>query len=200
MKKIIAVILATFVILCTFASCKKKNDEGPTFYATESPSFYSKNSSEMTQNGVSVSNSTSAPTEVETTLKTPPESNGIVTYISENYDNKYICLVAEKYGSNKGCLIAFIKRDGSLPKGATVLEFSGATNSEGNIIFSAEELRYVYEVYENGTINCASKNGDRDVGYNKFVAGLYYSLGEKYLLPSIGEMRVGRRYEDYFAD
>lgn len=198
MKKIIAVILATFIILCTFASCKKKNDDELTFVATENSSYYTEEHSKISHEDSSIS--TSLLTEAETTLKTPPESDGVVTYISENPNNKYICLVAEKYGSNKACLIAFVKRDNSSPLGATVLEFSGVTNSNGKIIFSADELIYVYDVLESGSIKCASKNGNRNDGYDRITAKVAYELGRKYLLPSIGEMRAERRYEDYFAD
>lgn len=198
MKKIIAVILAAFIILCTFASCKKKSVDELSTVIPESSSYYTEEGNEISQDSSTVS--ASLPTEAKTTLKTPPENNGkVVTYISENFDNKYICRVAEKYGSNKANLIAFIKKNSSTP-GATVLEFSGQRDSNGNLITTSDELMYVCEVSDNGTIMRASKDGNNNDGYNKVAAKVAYSLGEKFLLPSIDEMRAERRYEDYFID
>lgn len=220
MKKIIAVILATFII-CTFAACKKGNQSEPLSTSSfESPSALpskvisepssksqskstesfvnDETSSKITQNNES--HTTVLSTEITVPLKTEPENDGaVVTYISESPDNKYICRVAEKYGSDKANLIAFIKKNSSTP-GATVLEFSGKKDSNGNLIATAEELKYVYEISDNGTNRRASKDGNNNDNYNKVAAKVAYSLGEKFLLPSIDEMREKRRYEDYFAD
>lgn len=197
MKKTVAVIFAVMFLLCSFASCKKNNAEVNNTQTSESSS-YTVSSSEATQDNEILP--TAESTETKTPLKTEPANDGkVVTYISENPNNKYICRVAEKYGSDKANLIAFIKKNSSTP-GATVLEFSGKTDSNGNLITTADELVYVYEISDNGTNRRASKDGNNNDNYNKVAAKVAYSLGEKFLLPSIDEMRAERKYEDYFAD
>lgn len=197
MKKTVAVIFAVMFLLCSFASCKKNNAEVNNTQTSESSS-YTVSSSEATQDNEILP--TAEPTETKAPLKTEPANDGkVVTYISENPNNIYICRVAEKYGSDKANLIAFIKKNSSTP-GATVLEFSGKTDSNGNLITTADELVYVYEISDNGTNRRASKDGNNNDNYNKVAAKVAYSLGEKFLLPSIDEMRAERKYEDYFAD
>lgn len=197
MKKTVAVFTAVLLLVCTFTSCKKNSTNDPSSEPTAS-SAYSEVSSEATQrNDI---HPTVEPTESKAPLETESEKeNQIVTYISESPDNKYICRVAEKYGSDKANLMAFIKTNSST-SGATVLEFSGKKDSNGNLIVTSDELRYVYDVPDNGTIKRASFDGKNNDGYNRLVAKIAISLAEKYFIPNIDEMREKRRYEDYFAD
>lgn len=196
MKKTVAVIMAVLFLVCTFNSCKKNSTNEPSSEPTASSS-YTEESIEITQESLQTTVST---TESRTVLETEPtKKNQVVTYISENPDNKYICRVAEKYGSDKANLMAFIKTNSSTP-GATVLEFSGEKDSNGNLIVTFDELKYAYEVSDNGTIRRASKDGKENDNYNKVAAKVVIVLAEKYIIPSIDEMREKRRYEDYFAD
>lgn len=196
MKKTVAVIMAVLFLVCTFNSCKKNGTNEPSSEPTASSS-YTEESIEITQESLQTTVST---TESRTVLETEPtKKNQVVTYISENPDNKYICRVAEKYGSDKANLMAFIKTNSSTP-GATVLEFSGEKDSNGNLIVTFDELKYAYEVSDNGTIRRASKDGKENDNYNKVAAKVVIVLAEKYIIPSIDEMREKRRYEDYFAD
>lgn len=201
MKKI-SVILAAVLLICTFASCGKN---GADVSETQPPASYSykdENSEALSQEDKAsqpdISNTkptvsqTQAPTEAT-------KENQVITYISENPNNVYICRVAEKYGSDKANLIAFIKVNSSTP-GATVLEFSGKRDSNGNLIATAEELRYVYEVSDNGTMRRASSDGKNNDGYNKVVAKAAFALAEKYMVPNIDQWRAERRYEDYFPN
>lgn len=198
MKKIFYIIVAVLLIVCTFASCKK-NNAGPS-YEPDSSLYTTENNSVQQSNTVSQTDSTAViPTESKAPLKTEPQGDKVVTYISENSDNHYICRVAEQYGSDKANLIAFIKKNSSTP-GATVLEFSGKRDSNGNLIVTADELMYVYDVSDGKSINRASKDGKNNDGYNKVTAKVAFALGEKFLIPSIDQMRAERRYEDYFAD
>lgn len=197
MKKTVAVIMAVLLFVFTFVSCKKNSTNEPSSEPTASSS-YTEESIGITQE--SISQTTVSTTEPRTVLETEPtKKNQVVTYISENPDNKYICRVAEKYGSDKANLMAFIKTNSSTP-GATVLEFSGKKDSNGNLIVTFDELKYAYEVSDNGTIRRASKDGKENDNYNKVAAKVVIVLAEKYIIPSIDEMREKRRYEDYFAD
>lgn len=197
MKKIIAVILAALFFVCTFASCKKDSTNEPSSEPTASSS-YTEESIGITQE--SISQTTALTTESSTVPETEStKKNQVVTYISENPDNKYICIVAEKYGSDKANLMAFIKTNSSTP-GATVLEFSGKKDSNGNLIVTFDELKYAYDVSDDGTIRRASKDGKENDNYNKVAAKVVILLAEKYIIPSIDEMREKRRYEDYFTD
>ncbi len=205
MKKL-SVILAFVLVITVFSACKKGDNEETTAQpdVTQNTTVYSENSTiyeDTTQPNTEISTQmqTAAQTEqvTENQAATTTEASKPVTYISENPDNKYICMVADKYGSDKANLIAFIKANTSTP-GATVLEFSGAKDANGKLITTAEELRYVYDVSDSGTIKRASSDGRHNDGYNSITAKAAMALGEKFFIPSIDTMREQRRYEDYF--
>ncbi len=199
MKKTVSLIVAAMIFVCAFSSCQKKNVSEPSSEALNS-SYITKSTSAQQSAAASYAVSSTLPTETQAPLKTEPQDeNNVVTYISENPNNTYICRVAEKYGSNKANLIAFIKKNSKTP-GATVLEFSGKRDSNGDLIVTAEELKYVYDVSDGKEIKRASSDGKNNDGYNKIVAKAAFALGEKFLLPSIDEMRRERRYEDYFEN
>lgn len=200
MKKTVAVIVAALIFIFTFASCQKKDANEPSAEPTVNSPYTDGNDetqpnvTQSTENSQTKATTSSAPSQTETTQK-----NKVVTYISENPDNSYICRVAEKYGSDKANLIAFIKINATTP-GATVLEFSGKRDSNGDLIVMAEELKYVYDVLDGKEIKRASADGKNNDGYNKIAAKVAFMLGEKYLVPSIDEMRRERRYEDHFKN
>lgn len=200
MKKTFAVILAVLIFVCTFASCRKSNADEPSSEPTLNYSHTDKDNQTQPSTTQRPDNSQTNPTVSQTVSQTEPtKKNQVITYISENPDNVYICRVAEQYGSDKANLIAFIKTNASIP-GATVLEFSGKKDSNGNLIVTAEELRYVYDVSDGKAIKRASSDGKNNDGYNKIVAKAAFALGEKFLVPSIDKMRAERRYEDYFSN
>lgn len=211
MKKT-AIILSFVLLLTFFASCKKEDKKENVSTTTTTAA------SELTENYITTQPVTQQQTVLQSTKKseTQPATNApqtvnntvseqtntsreekVITYISENPDNYYIKKVAEKYGSDKANLIAFIKTNSSAP-GATVLEFSGARDSNGNLITTAEELKYVYDVLDSGAIKRASADGKNNDGYSSVSAKVAIMLAEKYFIPSIPEMRENRRYEDYF--
>lgn len=207
MKKI-SIVLAFVLILTVFSACKKGNDgENSTTGFSESPITSAYQEETMPQQETTQP-LTDAPTQAQTVTQaqTPQtqaqtqvttEQSKTVTYISENPNNKYIVMVADKYGSDKANLIAFIKTNSSTP-GATVLEFSGAKDANGKLLTTDEELRFVYDVPDSGTIKRASSDGLHNDGYNSMTAKVAIELGKKFFIPSIEEMRTQRRYEDYF--
>lgn len=208
MKKI-SLALAFLLFITMFTACGKdkniKNESTTGFSESPITSEYTdeqttlENTTEQLIETTTSIQTTASQTQQQTQVATQQttEKTKTVTYISENPDNKYICMVANKYGSDKSNLIAFIKTNSSTP-GATVLEFSGARDENGNLITTAEELRFVYDVSDSGTIRRASSDGLHNDGYNSIAAKAAMMLGEKYIIPSIDEMRKQRRYEDYF--
>ena len=205
MKKI-SVIIALVILITAFSACKKGDNEETTTQpiVTQNTTVYSENStlyedttSSNTENSTQMQTAAQTEQVTENQTNTTTEAAKPVTYISESPDNKYICMVADKYGSDKANLIAFIKTNTSTP-GATVLEFSGAKDTNGKLITTAEELRYVYDVLDSGSIKRASSDGLHNDGYNLITAKAAMMLGEKFFIPSIDTMREQRRYEDYF--
>lgn len=207
MKKI-AVILSFVLLITVFASCKKKEVKMGETSTTSAAAASEKNSTEALEKITEAATTKEVKTTVKTTsAATVPaeqteqteqtQEQKVITYISENPENSYIVRVSEKYGSDPQNLIAFITKNSSTP-GATVLEFSGKRDSSGNLITTAEELRYLYYVYDGGDIKRASSDGQHNDGYNYVAAKAAIMLGEKYYIPSIPEMREQRRYEDYF--
>lgn len=205
MKKI-SILIVFILLVLTFTSCQKSIADENSTQPSESYSYSSggdnqtQDREETQQNETSAENSISSQQSKPDTQQTQEtEENKVVTYISENPNNTYICRVADKYGSDKSNLIAFIKTNSSTP-GATVLEFSGKKDANGNLIVTAEELRYIYDVPDSGTIKRASSDGKNNDGYNKITAKAAIMLAEKFFIPSIDEMREKRRYEDYFTN
>lgn len=201
MKKI-SVIIAAVLLILTLASCEKNDANVSNTQPSASYSYTDTSSDAPTQddNTVQADTLNTKPTASQAPSETDPtKENKVVTYISENPDNVYICRVADKYGSDKANLMAFIKTNSSTP-GATVLEFSGKRDSNGDLVVTAEELKYVYEVSDNGTMRRASSDGKNNDGYNRLTAKVAVVLAEKYMIPSIDQMRAERRYEDYFTN
>lgn len=203
MKKI-AFFLALILFFTALTSCKKaQGDETATYTVTQADVTENYNTETQTQVNTDSSVMQAKPSvAAHTQKKTSPattqtEEKKVVTYISENPDNTYICRVSDKYGSEKSNLIAFIKTNSDTP-GATVLEFSGDRDSSGNLITNEETLRYIYDVPENGDIKRASSDGKGNDGYNTLAAKTAVMLAEKFYIPSIPDMRENRRYEDFF--
>lgn len=132
-------------------------------------------------------NNAPAPVQEETTT-------AVKTYYTDDPNNNYIVTVANKYGVDKGCLVAFVRKNSKTP-GATVLQFSGKRDSRGNLITTSDELLYVYDVQDNGTVTKTNRDGS-DVEGMPGIAGKYtFELVEKYILPSIDKFKTENRLE-----
>lgn len=210
MKKFLAVISALIIILTLFTCCSKKGEEETTTEGTtqttfpftyethvvpaeENPSLNEATSQPNVTANIPVQNNTTS----SATKKPTVSKEGVVTYYSDNPDNKYIKTVAEKFGSNPANLIALIKTNAQYP-GATVLEFDGSRASDGSLITTVDTLRYVYDVQDSGTINKSNKDGTDTYGYNKITGMTAYMLAEKYMIPTLPEYKQNMVYEDYF--
>ena len=92
-------------------------------------------------------------------------------------------------------LLCFFVRKNSKTPGATVLQFSGKRDSRGNLITTSDELLYVYDVQDNGTVTKTNRDGS-DVEGMPGIAGKYaFELVEKYILPSIDKFKTENRLE-----
>lgn len=210
MKKV-AVILSFLLVISIFASCQKKENTNTTTQNSNQFDFLTATTQEIqtqqefsqpADNQIQTENTRqtqyqTSQAENQTQEEITQSKEKVITYISENPDNIYICKVAEKYSSNKADLIAFIKVNAATP-GATVLEFSGKRDENGKLITTVDELKYVYDVPDNGTIKRASADGRSNDGYGYVAAKTAIMLAQKYFIPSIDDMRAQRRYEDYF--
>lgn len=121
-----------------------------------------------------------------------PTTTAVKTYYTDNPNNKYIVTIADKYGVDKGCLVAFVRANSDTP-GATVLQFKGNKDSAGNLITTSEDLLYVYDVQDNGTILKTNRDGTDVEGMPSLAGKAAFSLVEKYIMPDIEKFKRENR-------
>ncbi len=123
------------------------------------------------------------------------ESNAEV-YFSDNPNNKYIVAVVNKYGVDSSNLIALIKVNATFPS-AMVLEFSGKRDSNGELVMTYSELKYVYNIDEvENTLVRASKNGIGNDGVTFVESKILFMLMDEYFCPILPELKVNKRYPE----
>lgn len=209
--KRLSLILCAASILCFLAGCKKDNAQNPE--ESSVPSSTSEISSVQSLPQESSTSSTSTADNNNTTVSTTKavqqtqptttlsaleniENSEVVTYYSENPDNKYICAVADKYGVDKSRLIALIRTNAQNP-GATVLEFSGKTDSDGQLVKDGNELKAVYEVTDSdGTIRKATGKMSGNDGYNFAQSLATFQLTKEFIIPQLDQMKEERTYPE----
>jgi len=151
--------------------------------------------SAQTNPATTTRNDNNANDNTQTTLDAQQESiRNLETYYTDNPDNKYIVAVSDRFGVNKNCLVAFVRKNSGTP-GATVLQFKGNRDSNGNLITTADELTYVYDVLDTGDIKKTNKDGSDTVGYTKISGRAAYYLVENYIMPKIDEFKKNNRLE-----
>lgn len=124
------------------------------------------------------------------------ENSNAETYFSDNPDNQYIIRISEKYGVKKENLVVLIKINAEFPS-ATIFEFSGKKDSNGELVMTYDELVNVYEINEEkNTIIRVSKNGLNNDGVNLIEAKIYMTLVQEYLLPELPDLRENKRYPE----
>jgi len=124
-----------------------------------------------------------------------PTTTAVKTYYTDNPNNKYIVTIADKYGVDKGCLVAFVRANSDTP-GATVLQFKGNRDSAGNLITTSEDLLYVYDVQDSGTILKTNRDGTDVEGMPSLAGKAAFSLVEKYIMPDIEKFKRENRLPD----
>lgn len=215
MKKT-ALFLALLLIFSSFAGCKKKPIYETPIVTSESviqaaentetkptvslPPSIAQPKGEPSSTRIASTAEAPKPTEKATQSTTAAknaideiETSEVVTYYCDNVNNRYICMVADKYGVEKTSLIALIKVN-SVTGGATVLEFSGKTDENGQLLTTEEELIAVYEASDDGTVKKATGKFTGNDGYNGAVSIAVFALTKQYIIPSLDEMKRERYY------
>lgn len=116
------------------------------------------------------------------------------TYYTDDSNNKYIVTVSDKFGVDRGNLVAFVRANSATP-GATVLQFKGNRDANGNLITTADELVYVYDVLDNGDVKKTNKDGTDTYGYNQIAGRAAYTLVENYIIPNIEKYKRENRLD-----
>ncbi|MCH5191051.1 MAG: hypothetical protein J1F23_02680 [Oscillospiraceae bacterium] len=188
------------------------NETEDSLTAFDTESFWSESSETNTENAIG---HTAAHTETQTettsnkideTTTLPKNNNSqfgdlgdledseVVTYYCDDVNNRYIVAVAEKYGVEKSTLIAMIRTKAKNP-GATVLQFSGKTDNNGNMLMTGDELKAVYEVSDtDGSIKKATGKLTGNDGYNYIESVGVFQLTKEFIVPSLDEMKRERPY------
>ncbi len=187
----------------TGANENQSNEENSTVENSDEASEPSKNndSSETpTQKPPVVNNQKPEPsTQKPSTgsdLEEDLKNSNVVTYYSDNPNNKYIKMVANKYGVDKSNLVALIKVNATFP-GATVLEFTGDRDANGKLIFSKKTLVAMYDISDaDGTIKCAHRDASKNDGYTAEESKKMFLIFELFALNSLNDMRENRVYPE----
>ncbi len=123
------------------------------------------------------------------------EESEAEVYFSDNPNNKYIVQVVNKYGVDSSNLIALVKVNATFPS-AMVLEFSGKRDSNGELIMTYSELKYVYNIDETkNTLVKASKNGVGNDGVSFVEGKILFVLMENYFCPELPNLKANKRYD-----
>lgn len=209
--KRLSLILCAAIILCFLAGCKKDSaqiseESSVTSSTSEISSVQSLPQEGSTSRTSTADNNNTTVSTTKAVQQTQPtttlsaleniENSEVVTYYSENPDNKYICAVADKYGVDKSRLIALIRTNAQNP-GATVLEFSGKTDSDGQLVKDGNELKAVYEVADSdGTIRKATGKMSGNDGYNFAQSLATFQLTKEFIIPQLDQMKEERTYPE----
>lgn len=213
MKKTICVLLL-FTLVLTLCSCSMYGLDEQEASTTTAPnivivndtttatvensteaSVVTPSQSAQTNPATTTRNDNNANDNAQTTLDAQQESiRNLETYYTDNPDNKYIRTVSDRFGVDRNCLVAFVRANSKTP-GATVLQFRGNRDSNGNLITTADELVYVYDVLDSGEIKKTNKDGSDTLGYTQLAGKAAYLLVEKYIMPDIEKFKKNNRLE-----
>lgn len=218
MKKII-LSLSIFLVFCfIFVGCSEKNDEesktttSNTTNIVESITITTETTTEVkktteTTTEKQTEKQTFSSNEDTTTTTKKNQSNPLISdedmekiensnaevFFTDNPNNKYIVAVSDKYGSNKENLVALVKVNAEFPS-ATVLEFSGKKDANGDLVMTYTELKYVYDVNEEtNTVVKASKNGLDNDGVSFVEAKILITLTKEYFIPELPNLKANKR-------
>lgn len=108
--------------------------------------------------------------------------------LSDYHGNKFIKLVSEKYGVDTNLLVAIYSEPDT--GNNFVLEFSGKTNSDGDIIKSPDTLEKVYLVDKQKNISVATGKTKGNVGVSYAEGTLCFYMIKSVVMP---------QYPDYFT-
>lgn len=108
--------------------------------------------------------------------------------LSDHHNNKYIKLVAEKFGADKELLVAIY----SEPDNGNnfVLEFSGKRDEDGNVIKSPDTLSKVYAIDKNKNISVATGKTTGNINVSYAEGTLCFNMIKTIVMP---------QYPEYFS-
>ncbi len=209
MKKVLCLIFIVSSVCLLCVGCSNGNDdENTTTSITESITETSSTTETTTENQTEKQTNSQTNVNNSTTTTTKKyQSNPLISdedmekiensnaevFFTDNLNNKHIVAVSDKYGSKKENLVALVKVNAEFPS-ATVLEFSGKTDANGELIMTYEELKYVYEINEEkNTIVKASKNGLDNDGVSFIEAKILITLTKEYFIPELPNLKVNKR-------
>ena len=75
------------------------------------------------------------------------------------------------------------------------MQFKGNRDSNGNLITTSDELIYVYDVQDNGTIQKTNRDGSDVEGLPQLAGKAMFTLVEKYIMPDIEKFKRENRLE-----
>lgn len=213
MKRIISFTVFVLMICVVLVGCSEKTD-------VESTTTTTKNVTESSTTETTTERQAEKQTEKQTENRTDKntstattkkyQSNPLVSdedmekiensdaevYFTDNPENKYIIAIADKYGSKKENLIALVKVNAEFPS-VYVLEFSGKKDSNGELLMTYDEFKYIYEINESkNTIVKASKNGLDNDGVNFVEAKILVTLTKEYFIPELPNLKENRRLSE----
>lgn len=108
--------------------------------------------------------------------------------LSDHHNNKYIKLVADKYGADTECLVAIYSDPDT--GNNFVLEFNGEKDEDGNVIKSPDTLSKVYLVDKNKEISVATGKTTGNIGVSYAEGTLCFNMIKTIVMP---------QYPDYFT-
>ena len=215
MKRLLCVLFALLVLII-LPSCDSNQEAETTTESTtettteETINYYDEfetetayyNWDENAQEDETTFSTNESQTQVATTSAHKSEEttkSTVVTYYSESPDNKYIKYIARRYNADPFTLRALIRKKTDVG-GATVLQFTGETDSNGELIMSEDTLLYVYDIDTNGNVKKATGTPNGNEGYSTFASQTAFKLTKKYILPNLETVKKERTYEDYYND
>ena len=211
MKKTVCILLLLSIIL-TLCSCSMYGlDEQAESTAAQAPNIViiQDTTAPIKENNTAqpdvtvAAPSQTAPAAPVTNAQTPDTDNSaspeqttaaVKAYYTDDPNNKYIATIADRYGLDRGCLIAFVRKNSDTP-GATVLQFKGNRDANGNLITTSDELLYVYDIQDNGTVLKTNRDGTDVEGMPQLAGKAAFALVEKYIMPDIEKFKRENRLD-----
>lgn len=108
--------------------------------------------------------------------------------LSDHHNNKYIKLISEKYNVDKDLLVAIYSEPDT--GNNFVLEFSGKTNEDGNVIKSPDTLVKVYGIDKKKNVCIATGKATGNVGVSYAEGMLCFNMIKTIVMP---------QYPEYFS-
>lgn len=222
MKKFISLLLLALFFISTFSGCVKPIGNDNTTTENSTQDAIEADSSTIEASTTDKSTVTEKPTEKQTSVEKESDkevdnetttkknqSNPLISdedlekiensqaevFFSDNPNNSYIVAVVDKYNVDEKNLVALIKVNAEFPSGI-VFEFSGKTDENGELVMTYEELKYVYNIDENGVVTRASKTISGNDGMTFIESKMVMTIAKEYFIPELPNLKANKRYPE----